>query len=75
MEFNQFELIFQFCIRVAALVAVSAFATKLSRILARPSGTYGNGLPERRARKRVVLRDPEVVIAARRPNGAFPAAA
>jgi hypothetical protein len=61
MPFDQFDLIFQFCLRVAAVFAVSALAIKLSRVLARPRTTYGDGLPERRARKRFVPRDPAPV--------------
>jgi hypothetical protein len=61
MAIDQFDMIFQFCIRVAALLAITALALKLSRVLARPRGTYGAGLPERRARPRIVLRDPVAV--------------
>jgi hypothetical protein len=66
MPIDQYELVFQFCVRVAALLAIAAFAIKLSRLLARPCRTYGDGLPERRSRQRIVLRDPESVFAARR---------
>ena len=58
MEINQFELIFQFGIRMLALLAATAVALHLARLLSRPRGTYGAGLPERRMRPRLVLRDP-----------------
>ncbi len=61
MPINQFELVFQFSAHVAELYAVTFLAVKLSRFLARPRGTYGDGLPERRARPRLVLRDPKPV--------------
>jgi hypothetical protein len=65
MTIDQFDLIFQFCVRVASLLAVTAIAINLARLLGRPCGTYGGGLPERRVRQRIVLRDPEALVAAR----------
>jgi hypothetical protein len=74
MPFTQFDLISQFCITIVGLLVIQAVALKVYRMLARPSGTYGAGLPERRARKRIVLRDPDVVAARLRDPGSRSAA-
>jgi hypothetical protein len=55
---DQSEMVLLFCIRVFGLLAIAAAAVKLARFVSRPTGTYGNGLPERRRRPRLVLRDP-----------------
>jgi len=65
MAIDQFDLIIQFCIRVAALVLVTAVAIRLARLVSRPVGTYGEGLPERRMRRRNILRNPETVMSER----------
>ena len=61
-EIDQFQLVLQFCVYVAALLTVSALGIKLSEALARPRAmsraTYGAGLPERRVRPRTVITDP-----------------
>jgi len=58
MSINPLQLILQFCVQGAILLAIGALAIKSSRVLAKPRGTYGNGLPERRRRPRIVLPDP-----------------
>ena len=55
---DQSDMILLFCIRVFGLLAIAAVAIKVARIVSRPRGTYGNGLPERRMKPRLVLRDP-----------------
>ena len=61
MAIDQFELILQLCIALAALVAFGSIGTKVYRMLTKPRGTYANGLPERRRRKRLVLPDPATI--------------
>ena len=51
---------------LAVIVVITGIAVKVNRVLSRPRGTYGAGLPERRSRKRLVLRDPETVMGERR---------
>jgi len=58
MAIDQLDLILQFCIRFAAVFIITAVAIWASRRLAKPVGTYGQGLPERRMRPRVALRVP-----------------
>lgn len=55
MPINQLDLVLQFSIRVATILFITAMALKAARRLARPVGTYGAGLPERRSRPRIVL--------------------
>ena len=61
MPLDQLDFILQFCLRIAGLLVIAAVAKKIARVLARPCGTYGPGLPERRSRPRMVLRDPAVI--------------
>jgi hypothetical protein len=58
MSMNPGELILQYCFNVAVWLLISAVAMKAYRFLHKPRGTYGNGLPERRRRPRLVLPDP-----------------
>jgi hypothetical protein len=74
MAIEQFELIFQFCAHLAMMILVIVIATRLSRMLERPRATYGAGLPDRRKRPRLVLRDPAVVAAQLQRGGACKAA-
>jgi hypothetical protein len=60
------DILSHFFVYLAVIVVITGIAVKLNRVLSRPRGTYGAGLPERRSRKRLVLRDPEVVMRERR---------
>jgi len=60
------DILSHFFACLAAILVITGIAVKLNRVLSRPRGTYGAGLPERRSRKRLVLRDPEVVMSERR---------
>ena len=61
MPSDQLEFIFQFCIRVAGMLAVTAVDLRIAREVFRPRGTYGPGLPERRSRPRYVVPNPAPV--------------
>jgi hypothetical protein len=71
MEIDQFTLVVQFCVRIAVMLVITGVALKLARVLARPCGTYGDGLPERRARRRIVLRDPATIPLLEATSGAM----
>ena len=58
---DQIHVVLQFCFFIAGLLTVMGVAMKLARQLDRPSGTYGDGLPERRWRTRAVIQDPVVI--------------
>jgi hypothetical protein len=61
MAIDQFQLLLQLCIALAVLVASGTIGMKVHRVLTKARGTYGNGLPERRKRKRLVLPDPATI--------------
>ena len=61
MPTYQLEIIYQFCMMVGGLIVISAVAMKVARVVTRPSGTYGAGLPERRSRPRYVVPNPPPV--------------
>lgn len=63
MAIDQFDVIVNFCIRVGAMMIITIGALKMAQLLARPRGTYGAGLPERRARPRLALGEPDAVFA------------
>lgn len=58
MAFDQAQLVLQFCYTVAVLWLAAAIGMKVNRMLTKPRGTYGKGMPERRKRRRIVLPDP-----------------
>jgi hypothetical protein len=58
MDIDPSQLVVQFCLQAAVLLAFAAVAMKIIRVRSKPRGTYGNGLPERRKRTRIVLPDP-----------------
>jgi len=58
MAIDQLDLVLQFSIRVLTLVIVTAMSLHAARRLSQPTGTYGNGLPERRLHPRPISRVP-----------------
>jgi hypothetical protein len=58
MAFDQGQLVLQYCYLVAILWLSAAVALKVNRMLTKPRGTYGKGMPERRKRRRIALPDP-----------------
>ncbi len=61
MAIDQFHLVLQFSIVVVSFIAIGLLGTKIAKGLSKPRGTYGDGLPERRKRKRLVLPDPATI--------------
>ena len=58
MAFDQGQLVLQYCYMVAVLWLAAAVGLKVNRMLTKPRGTYGKGMPERRKRRRISLPDP-----------------
>jgi hypothetical protein len=52
------QMVHQFCLQVVSLLGLAVLGMIISRGLSKPRGTYGDDLPERRRRPRMVLPDP-----------------
>ena len=57
---EQIEFVIQFFMMWAVILSMTAVAIRLLRAK-KSRGTYGNGLPERRSRPRIVLPDPATI--------------
>lgn len=69
MGIDQYNLVVEFCIAVGGFAAIAAIGMKVNGVMSKPRGTYGNGLPERRKRPRLVLPDPANITPRAVPPG------
>jgi hypothetical protein len=69
MGIDQYYLVVEFSSVVVGIVVFAAISMKVYGLLSKPRGTYGNGIPERRKRRRVVLPDPATITPRAVPPG------
>jgi hypothetical protein len=58
MPIDQMQGVFQMFLGIALVLLIGPTALTIHRMMNKPKGTYGNGLPERRKRPRLTLPDP-----------------